>query len=289
MKFKFIDAEKANFSVTLMCKVLQVSRPGYYAWKKRPPSAKVLRDEDLVEQIKASHELSRQTYGSPRIHADLEAAGECVGINRVARLMRENTISVKPKRAFRCSTTERDPAHQVAPNELDRDFCATASNQKWVTDTTFITTGQGWLYVATILDLYNREVVGWAMGANNDTALTLRALDMALKAHKPPEGLLHHSDRGSTYTAHAYRDRLALGGIKCSMSRKGDCWDNGVAESFFATLKKDLVHREYFFTRRQAAAAIFEYIEVFYNRIRRHSYLGYMTPYEYRLSNTATA
>ncbi len=289
MKFQFIDAEKTNFSVKLMCKVLQVSRPGYYAWKGRSPSAKVLRDEALVERIKASHKLSRQTYGSPRVHADLEAAGECVGLNRVAQLMRQNAITVKPKRGFRCSTTQRDPAHKVAPNELDRNFSATGSNQKWVTDTTFVATGEGWLYTATILDLFNREVVGWAMGANNDTALTLRALDMALEAHKPPEGLLHHSDRGSTYTAHAYRDKLASRGIKCSMSRKGDCWDNGVAESFFATLKKDLVHQEKFDTRRQASASIFEYIEVFYNRVRRHSYLGYMAPSEFRLSNNAAA
>ncbi len=240
MKFSFIDAEKDNFSVQLMCRVLHVSRPGYYAWKRRPVSVKALRDVALLKQIKTNHKLSRGTYGSPRVHADLEASGECVGVNRVARLMRQNDMTVKPKRGFRCSTTQRDPAHKVAPNVLDRDFTATESSQKWVTDTTFVATGEGWLYVAAILNLYNREVVGWSMGANNDTALTLRALDRALEAHNLPEGLLHHSDRGSTYTAHAYRNKLASSGIKCSMSRKGDCWDNGVAESFFATKKRTL-------------------------------------------------
>ena len=286
MKCQFVDAEKANWSVLRICKMLQFSPKTYYAWRKREKSTRELADERLLIQIRAAFKASRETYGSPRVHAALKAAGVSVGLNRVTRLMRENGLCVRPRRGFRCTTTVRDPAHAVAPNTLDRDFEATAPNEKWVTDVTFIPTDEGWLYLASMLDLYNREIVGWAMDDTNDQLLTKRALDMALQTHEPPEGLLHHSDRGSTYTAGDYRDALAENGIEVSMSRKGDCWDNAVAESFFATLKKELVHRQHFKTRRQAAAAIFEYIEVFYNRIRLHSTLGYRTPIQARQDNT---
>jgi transposase InsO family protein len=286
VKFQFVDAEKANFPVAALCRAMSVKRKSYYAWRKRPQCARVQQDQALVLKIKAAFKRSRDTYGSPRVHAALVASGCTVGLNRVARLMRENELSVRPRRGFRCTTTQRDPAHQVAPNVLERDFSASQPNEKWVTDVTFVPTDEGWLYLATLLDLYNREVVGWAMDGNNDQNLTARALTMALETHNPPEGLVHHSDRGSTYTAHDYRDMLKDNGIKCSMSRKGDCWDNAVAESFFSSLKKDLVHRMHFKTRRQAAVAIFEYLEVFYNRIRLHSTLGYKTPVEYRLINT---
>lgn len=289
MKCQFVEAEKARFPVTTLCRTIGLKRQTFYAWRKRAPSARALEDRALVVKIKAAFMASRQTYGSPRVHAHLLAQGCHVGLNRVTRLMRENGLSVRPRRGFRCTTTQRDPAHAVAPNVLDRDFSASQPNEKWVTDVTFLPTDEGWLYLATMLDLYNREVVGWAMDDCNDQNLTARALRMALETHQPPQGLLHHSDRGSTYTAHDYRQLLCEHGIECSMSRKGNCWDNSVAESFFSTLKKDLVHRARFATKRQAAAAIFEYLEVFYNRVRLHSTLGYKTPIGYRLENTTPA
>lgn len=196
--------------------------------------------------------------------------------------MRENGLTALPRRVWRCVTTKADPNNAVKSNTLNRDFSASSVNEKWVTDVTFVPTDEGWLYLASIIDLYNREIIGWAMGESNDTALTLRALDMALTSRNPPPGLLHHSDRGSNYTANDYRRALSDRGIEVSMSRKGNCWDNAVAESFFATLKKELVNRYHYENRRQAAAAIFEYIEAFYNRVRRHSELSYSSPIEYR-------
>lgn len=285
MKFAFVDAEKAQFPVIVLCEVMEVSRAGYYAWREREKSPRELENETLVVAIKAIHKRSRSTYGSPRVHIELKKQGWEVGLNRVSRLMQENGICVKPRRGYRC-TTQADPSHPVVANELDRDFSATAFNEKWVTDVTNVPTDEGWLYLATMLDLYNREIVGWAMDDHNDQNLTLSALNMALETYEPPQGLLHHSDRGSTYTAGDYRDALKDYGIVCSMSRKGNCWDNAVAESFFATIKKELIHRTKFKTRREAAAAIFEYIEFFYNRIRLHSTLGYTTPAEYRSNNT---
>ena len=285
MKCRFVDAEKARWPVVRMCRMLQFSPKTYYAWSKRGKSARELADEQLLVHIRAAFEASRRTYASPRVHAALKAGGVEVGLNRVARLMRENGLCVRPRRGYRHTTTVRDPAHAVAPNTLDRDFTASAPNEKWVTDVTFVPTDEGWLYLATMLDLYNREIVGWAMDDTNDQLLTKRALDMALEGHAPPGGLLHHSDRGSTYTAGDYRDALAENGIEASMSGKGDCWDNSVAESFFATLKKELVHRTRYATRREAKAAIFEYIEVFYNRLLSHSTLGYKAPVQLRLES----
>ena len=261
---------------------MQVSRSGFYAWRRREPDARTNQDESLLVAIRSAFKTSRQTYGSPRVHAALHKQGHTVGVNRVSRLMRQNGLSVKPRRKVRCATTQADPNNSVMANELDRVFQASAPNEKWVTDVTFVPTQEGWLYLAPIIDLFNREVVGWAMGDQNDTELTLSALDMALTRHKPPQGLLHHSDRGSTYTAREYRKALNRNGIRCSMSRKANCWDNSVAESFFATIKKDLIYRHNFKTRREAAAAIFEYIEVFYNRVRLHSLLGYTSPAEFR-------
>lgn len=265
-----------------MCSVLEVSRAGFYCWSKRASSKRERENQQLLVQIKAIHSRSRHTYGSPRIHDELKDSSISVGLNRVARLMRENDVAVLPRKGFRVSTTKADPLNAVAENKLDRNFSAIKPNEKWVTDVTFVPTDEGWLYLAAMLDLYNREVVGWAMSKNNDAQLTLNALEMALEAHKPPKGLLHHSDRGSTYTCKEYRKRLTQYGIACSMSRKGDCWDNAVSESFFATIKKELIHRFKFETRRLAASAIFEYIEVFYNRIRKHSKPEYTSPAEYR-------
>lgn len=289
MKFEFISAEKANFSVSALCKILEVSSSGYYAWCNRKPCQRKIDDAALLEIIKVIFQATRKTYGSPRIHATLQEQGLQVGENRVARIMRENGLQVLPRRGYRCSTTQADPNNTVASNVLDRDFKANAVNEKWVTDVTFVPTDEGWLYLASVLDLYNREVIGWAMSDSNDEALTMRALDMALETNKPPHGLLHHSDRGSNYTSNEYKKALTSCGIILSMSRRGNCWDNAVAESFFATIKKEMIHRYKFTSRREAAAAIFEYIEVFYNRIRKHSQLGYTSPVEFKRNNQSAA
>lgn len=216
---------------------MQVSRAGLYAWRKRSQCRRRIDNEKLVLKIKAIFNASRQTYGSPRVHRELLAQGVDAGLNRVARLMRENDLCVKPRRGFRCAT-QSDPSHPVAPDRLRRDFTASSPNEKWVGDVTFIRNHQGWLYLAILVDLYNREVVGWAMGTRNDQDLTLQALDMAVTRHGAPAGLIHHSDRGSNYTGARSRRRLKRYGMVRSMSRVGDCWDNAVAESFFATLKK---------------------------------------------------
>lgn len=281
--------QKAHYPVTDLCNALEVSTSGYYAWSKREKCLRKVEDDSWLDLITSIFKSSRETYGSPRIHATLKELGHKIAEKRVARIMRENGIVVSPVRAWRCITTKADPLHAVAANDLDRDFSATAVNEKWVTDVTFVPTDEGWLYLASMIDLYNREVVGWAMGDSNDTTLTLNALDMALEFRNPPEGLIHHSDRGSNYTAKDYRQALSDRGIQCSMSRKGNCWDNAVSESFFATIKKELIHRFKFSTRREAAAAIFEYIEVFYNRVRKHSQLGYTSPAQFRRNNQPAA
>jgi len=289
VRFQFVSAQKAHFSIKDLCRVVEVSPSGYYTWCKREMSQRQRDDQALLELIRSIFKAHRETYGSPRIHDVLKDLGHKVGENRVARIMRENGIAVLPRRGWRCLTTKADPRNAVASNELDRDFTASKANEKWVTDVTFVPTDEGWLYLASMIDLYNREVIGWAMGESNDTTLTLSALDMALELNNPPEGLVHHSDRGSNYTAGEYRQALSDRGIKTSMSRKGNCWDNSVAESFFATIKKDLIHRYKFKTRREAAAAIFEYIEVFYNRVRKHSKLGNISPVQFRQKNHPAA
>jgi len=228
VRFEFISAQKAQYPITDLCNALEVSTSGYYAWCKREKSQRQVEDEAWLALIKPIFKASRETYGSPRIHATLKQLGHKIGAKRVARIMQGNGIVVRPERAWRCVTTNADPLNAVAANELDRDFIASAVNEKWVTDVTFVPTDEGWLYLASMIDLYNREVVGWAMGESNDTALTLSALDMALDFNNPPAGLVHHSDRGSNYTAKDYRKALADRGIECSMSRKGNCWDNGV-------------------------------------------------------------
>lgn len=285
MRFEFIREEKASFPVSLMCHVLEVSRSGFYAWLKRPRSKRSVEDERLALEAAAIHQESRGTYGSPRVHAELVARGHDVGVKRVERVMRENSIKVTLRRRFR-TTTNSDHALPVAPNLLERDFSADAPNKVWVTGITYIATEEGWLFLAAILDLYSRRVVGWAMGERLTRQLTLDALDMALTHRRPEAGLLHHSDRGCQYASADYQRALRQRGLVCSMSRKGDCWDNAVAESFFATLKVELVHRENFATRSQAKAAVFEYVEAFYNRHRRHSTLGYLSPIDFE--NQAT-
>jgi putative transposase len=280
VKFEFIDAQKAHFPVEFMCEQLEVSRSGFYAWRERPESAHRQEDQKLAEEVAQAHEESRGTYGSPRVHAELRARGRKVSRKRVARLMKQQKLEARKKRRS-VRTTDSNHRHPVAPNVLERDFSPVQPNSTWATDITYVWTGEGWLYLAVVLDLFSRMVVGWSMSEHIDTTLVLGALEMALEGRQPPKGLIHHSDRGSQYASTEYRQALASRGIQCSMSRKGNCWDNAVVESFFGTLKSELVYRTHFATRHQARLELFEYIEVFYNRKRRHSSLGYLSPWEY--------
>lgn len=281
MKFAFMAAEKA-FPVELMCRVLGVSRSGFYAWRNRAPARRTLSTARLAAAIKAIFKRSRRNYGSPRVHAELRAQGFFVGLNQVARLMRAMNLVAKRRRRFK-ATTDSKHTLPTSPNKLARAFDQAGPNAAWVTDITYVATREGWLYLAVILDLFSRRVVGWAMSDRINRQLALDALDMALKHRSPPRGLLHHSDRGSQYASADYQRALEQRGIECSMSRKGNCWDNAVAESFFATLKTELVHGEDFVSRARARSAIFEYLECFYNRERRHSHLGYVSPIEFEL------
>lgn len=289
MRFAFIHAEKASFAVSALCRVLGVTRQGYYAWAKRPESARSQSDRALEGHVRAVHSSSRGTYGSPRVQAALRLQGVRVGKRRIERSMRELGLFGRQPRRFR-TTTVRDGQHPVAPNTLDREFRAARPNEAWVTDITYVRTAQGFSYLAVILDLYSRAVVGWAVDTDMSTALVLRALQMALLHRAPSEGLLHHSDRGCQYTSRAYREALADAGIDVSMSRKGNCWDNAVAESFFSTIKVELLDRTPWTSNAQLRAALFDYIEVFYNRERLHSTLGYISPAEAEnLYDAATA
>ncbi|XSF12109.1 IS3 family transposase [Myxococcus faecalis] len=288
VKFELIEAQKAHFPIELMCQQLGVARSGYYAWQKRPESERQKANRALAAEVAAVHQKSRGTYGSPRVHAELRAAGRYVSRKRVARLMCQQGLAARKKRRFVCTTDSRH-CQPVAPNVLARNFSADQPNCTWVTDITYVWTRQGWLFLAVVLDLFSRRVVGWAMSEFIDRHLVLGALDMALKGRQPPRGLLHHSDRGSQYASEDYQQALASRGIECSMSRKGNCWDNAVAESFFSTLKMELVHDADFATRDQARSALFEYIEVFYNRQRRHSSLGYVSPVEYERTASSIA
>lgn len=277
MKFAFIAAEKAAFPVRVLCRILAVSRAGFYAAQARPAAAHTRRDQQLAVEIAAIHAETRQRYGSPRVHAELRARGQGVSRKRVARLMRHRGLAARRRRRYRVTTDSRHP-FPVAANVLARQFTAPAPDAVWVTDITYIPTGEGWLYLAVILDLYSRGIVGWAMSDRITRQLTLDALGMALARRRPPQGLLHHSDRGSQYASGDYQTALGRQGIVGSMSRRGDCWDNAVAESFFATLKVELVHDARWPTRAAARGAVFEYIEIFYNQQRRHSSLGFLSP-----------
>lgn len=273
MRFAFIQTEKATWPVTAMCTALEVSASGFYAWQQREPSARAKKDVLLRVLIHASFDQSRRTYGSPRIHADL--AKEKVGRNRIIRLMRAEGLAARVRRRYR-STTMSEHDQPVAANLLDRAFDAPAPNQRWVGDTTELLTHSGKFYLAAILDLYARFVVGWAVSAVNDRHLVLAALDMALRRRCPDAGLLHHSDQGSPYASEDYQEVLRDRGITCSMSRRGNCHDNAAMESWFSTLKFEL--GETFESIRRGKDQLFDYIEVFYNQRRRHSSIGYATP-----------
>ena len=283
MKFAFIQAEKARWPIEVQCDVFGVSRSGYYAWSGRPKAQRAADDAALVVEIKAAYKTGRCSYGSPRVHRELRAKGRRVGKKRVERLMREEGIVARKKRRFR-KTTDSNHSHPIAPNVLERNFNVELPDTAWVTDVTYVWTHEGWLYLAAILDLFSRRVVGWAASANNDRTLATSALARATSARTPAAGLVHHSDRGSVYASGDYGDALTKIGATKSMSRKADCWDNAVAESFFATIKGEMIDHEDYQTRAAAIEAIADYIDGFYNSCRRHSTLGYVSPIEFELN-----
>ena len=280
MKYAFIRAQSNNYPVVRLCEVLEVSVSGYYDWRDRPESTRTKENRKLVTKISLFHRASRKIYGSPRIHRDLVESGETVGINRVARLMKQNDIQSRMARKF-VITTDSKNTMQPAPNRLQRQFDVEMPDKAWVSDTTFIPSRQGWLYLAVVIDLYSRQVLGWAMGERNNAQLVQDALTMAVWRRGKVKSVIVHSDQGSTYASSDYQKLLKENDLLCSMSRKGECLDNAVAESFFGTLKTELVDHENYRTKDEAKRSLFEYIEVFYNRRRRHSYLGYISPVEY--------
>jgi putative transposase len=284
VKFAWIKQHREEFEVAVVCDALGVSRSGYYAWQKRPISPRRKRREELTERIRKVHEDSRCTYGSPRVHAELVDRQANVCLNTVARLMKQAGLQSKIRRRFVVHTTDSRHDHSVAGNVLDRQFAALAPNRKWCCDITYIPTGEGFLYLAAVIDLCSRKIVGWSMADHLRSELCLDALSMALTRRKPDQGLLHHSDRGVQYACESYRQMLMENGIEASMSRTGNCYDNAVMESFFSTLKTELVYHQEYATRAQARSSIFEYIEVFYNRQRRHSAIGYKSPEAFEAS-----
>ena len=280
MKFEFIRAEKAFYPITLMCRILAVSRPGYYAWCNRPQSPHERRDTLLRVQVRASYERSRKTYGSPRICEELCTAGEQVSRKRVVRLMREQGLVARRRKRFKCTTNSKH-AHPIAANILDQKFTASIPNERWVCDTTELLVGENGakIYLAAVMDLFARLIVGWALSRSNDRHLTMDALDKAIRRRKPGKGLLHHSDQGSTYASDDYQNILKQHGITCSMSRRGNCFDNAAMESWFSTFKAEL--GEHFDSDEHAKNEAFDYIEVFYNQQRIHSSLDYVSPAEF--------
>ena len=280
MSYQFIAQHRHEYPITMLCRVLEVPVSGYYAWCKRSPSQHSREDAHLAEQVKIAFQDNRGVYGSPRVHAELQAQGISCGRKRVARLMREQGLAAR-KAAHRTVTTHSDPAAQVAPHLLGRDFHAEKPDTKWVADTTSIWTAEGWLYLAVVLDLFSRMVIGWSMAATQDANLVMQALQMAITRRRPPTGLLHHSDRGSPYSSQSYQALLKQEGMIVSMSRTADCYDNAAMESFFHSFKGECIEAESFQTRAQARKASFEYIETFYNRRRRHSTLQYLSPLAY--------
>ncbi len=280
MIYQFMLAHEAEFRVQRMCRILGVGRSGYYTWRARPTSQRAQADEVLLGKIQEAYQASRRTYGSPRIHAALQRQGVSCGRKRVARLMRLHGLTGLKRRKRQPVTTQREAGARAAPNLLNQNFAAATPNQKWVSDITYIETAEGWLYLASILDLFSRKVVGWAMADHMEASLVESALQMALQQRQPQPGILHHSDQGRQYTSAAYQDRLANAHCQVSMSQAGNCYDNAVMESFFGTLKSECVIQP-FATHTQARSAIFEYIEAWYNRQRLHSSLGYLSPTEF--------
>ena len=276
-----MEQNSKQFPIDLMCEVFQLSRSGYYAWRQRPPSAQAERREQLTQQIQGVHQTSCQRYGSPRVHAELQAQGTSCSKNTVAELMRQHGIRSKMRRRFVVHTTDSRHGHPVAENRLNQQFQRSLPNQVWVADITYIPTTEGWLYLVAVLDLCSRKIVGWATADHLRAELPVMALRMALTHRDSPQGLLHHSDRGVQYACDEYQQLLTAHAITPSMSRTGNCYDNAMMESFFGTLKTELTHHDTYSNREEARTALFEYIEVFYNRKRRHSALDYRSPTEY--------
>ena len=280
MRYRVIQEHDRRYPIRLMCRALAVSAAGYYAWRVRPESARSVSDRTILSAIRVIHRESRETYGSPRIWDALVKQGHRIGAHRVARLMCQDGIRARTVKKWR-ATTQSQHRFPVAANTLERAFTVEAPNRVWAGDITYVWTLEGWLYLAVLLDLYSRRVIGWAMSQRITVELTKQALTMALAKRAPMAGLLHHSDRGSQYAATSYQRVLNQYGLIPSMSRKGNCWDNACVESFFGTLKRELVYQRRYVTREEARQDLFEYIEVFYNRQRRHSTLGYHSPAEY--------
>ena len=277
-----IEAMQKTYPLSDLCEALDVSRAGFYSWRQRAPSERDRADANLSVEIDTVFARSRRTYGSPRLHRALRRAGHACGRHRVARLMRGRGIAGRVRGRRRPGTTDSDHADPIAPNRLgQREAPVERPNEVWAADITYVPTDEGWLYLAGVLDLGSRRLVGWAMGESLETSLPMDALKMALRQRQPETGLLHHSDRGSQYASEAYREHLAAWNVAPSMSRKGNCYDHAAMESFWSTLKEELVHRRAFVTRAEAASAIFDYIETFYNRERLHSALGFMSPVEF--------
>jgi putative transposase len=283
LRYAVITRHRGEFAVRLKCRVLEVSPSGYYAWRKRPSSWHALIDEVLMARVRVIHAESNETYGAPRVHRELQAEGLPASPKRVARLMREEGLVARPRKRPRVATTDSNHDHPIAPNLLAREFDVNGVgiNRVWVSDITYIPTREGALYLATVLDLGSRRCVGWAMRDTLEVELALSALRLARATRAPSPGLIHHSDRGSQYTSGEYRAELAAHGMIASMSGKGDCYDNAVAESFFSTLEFELLMKNDWSSREDARRAIFRYIETWYNRRRRHSTLGYLSPAEY--------
>jgi putative transposase len=278
VKFAFINEHRRRWPVGVICRVLKVSRSGFYRWRGRKPSARQIRRQELLDKIRIAHRQNQELYGSPRVHRALLIDGQIVSRNTVAKLMREAKIRAKTRRKFVPRTTDSRHAQPVAGNLLARDFDANTPDRKWVADITYIPTQQGWLYLAAVLDCFSRKIVGWAMDDQMPTDLVADAMKMALHHRRPGRNLIHHSDRGVQYASEDYQRLLARYGIKASMSGRGNCYDNAMMESFWATLKTELIYQEKYATHEQARQSIFKYIEVFYNRKRLHSSLGYVSP-----------
>ncbi len=286
MKYAFIKAQRLNHRTSRMCEIFNVSTSGYYDWLERPESTRALNNRCLKTKIEVFHNVSRGIYGSPRIHRDLVDSGEVVSINRVAKLMRINGIQSKMAKKFIITTNSRN-TQNPAQDYLKRNFCTQERNKAWVSDTTFIPTHQGWLFLAVILDLFSRQIIGWSMSNKNNAQLVQDALTMAIWRRGKVKEVIVHSDQGSTYASGSYQRLLKEHQFICSMSRKGECLDNAVAESFFSSLKTEWVDHENYRTHQEAKKSLFEYIEVFYNRRRRHSYLGYLSPVEFEAKHAS--
>ena len=281
MRFAFIEEHREVWPIKIQCVVLEVSRSGFYAWRVREPSATQMRQKSLTETIREIHTQSDRNYGAPRVYRELLKQGHAVNQKTVEKYMRDADIRSKTHRKFRVSTTDSNHSHPIAPNIVNRNFAPSAKNETWTADITYIPTDEGWLYLAVVEDLFTRKIVGWSMSGSMESRLVVDALEMAVQRELPGEGLVAHSDRGVQYASDHYQQLLNKHDITCSMSRKGNCWDNAPTESFFATLKKELVHHEHYRTHAEARQSLFKYIEVFYNRQRSHSALGYVSPAQF--------